>query len=129
MRSTAAIFQGQITDAQAFTTLLTVESLLFAGLGVALTLSTPQAHHRRTVLSPQAAGAWIASFITLVALSAVLMWTSVFAAPWPCDVRGAIVALVVLATIVGQAGLAWFIAIALGRRGTLPPRNDPPARN
>jgi uncharacterized membrane protein YhaH (DUF805 family) len=116
-----AIFRGPLSDAAAFSTLLTVESLLFAGMGVALTLSMPQAAIRDTPLKASALGKAIATFISLVALCALLMWTSVFAQPWPCDVRGAIVALVVLVTIVGEAGFAWVVAFALKPKSNVPP--------
>ena len=117
----ATIFEGQLTDATAFSTLLTVESLLFAGLGVALTLTGPQSAIRDVPLSASTLGKVIATFVTLVALAAVLMWTSVFADPFPCDLRGAIVALVVLATILGEAVFAWIIALALKPKGSVPP--------
>lgn len=102
--------------------MLTVESLLFAGMGVALTLSGPQPAIRDLALRPSTLGKVVATFITGVAVAAVLMWTSVFADPWPCDLRGTIVAVVVLAAVVGEAVFAWFVAVALRPKTGAPPK-------
>jgi hypothetical protein len=116
----AVIFSGPLSDAMVFSTLLTVESLLFAGLGVALTLSSPQAAIRNAKLDASTLGKVIAGFISLVAICAVLMWTGVFAEPWPSDLRGIVVALVILLTILGEAAFAWIVAFSLKPRSKLP---------
>jgi hypothetical protein len=106
----AKIFTGQLADPVAFTTLLTLESLLFAGMGVALTLSGAQSFTRNLAISPKALGLSFAALITAVGVGAILMWTSVFAEPWPCDFRGALVALIVLGTIGAEIAFAWILA-------------------
>lgn len=117
----AAIFSGPLTDATAFTTLLTVESLLFATLGVANTLVGESRRH--FLISPQQLGVWVAGLLSAVAVCAILMWTSVFGENWPCDARGAIVALVLLGAIVAQPVFAVMVALALRRKsGGLPTR-------
>jgi hypothetical protein len=85
--SKSVIFDGQLTDAAAFSTLLTVESLLFAALSAAAALAGPQSQLRNMVVSAKVLGWTVAALLSAVAVSAVLMWTSVFAQPWPCDAR------------------------------------------
>ena len=117
----SAIFSGPLTDATAFATLLTVESLLFATLGLANALVGES--RRDFMVSPQRLGAWVAALLSAVALCAVLMWTSVFGENWPCDARGAIVALVLLGAILAQPVFAVMVALALRRKsGGLPSR-------
>ena len=121
MRLGAIFAGGQFSDAAAFATLLTVENFLFAALGVALNLSSPQAQLRTMVVSAKTLGYAIAAFLTMIGLAAVLMWTSVFADPWPSDCRGAAVAILVLLTIVGEVVFAWIIALAINPKGSVPP--------
>ena len=97
-----AIFSGQGVDAAIFSVLLTVESLLFTVAGLVATLNVPLRAVRNTRITPSALGQMVALFITAVAGATVLMWTSVFDAPWPTDLRGKIVALVVLAATGGE---------------------------
>ena len=60
--------------------------------------------------------------MSLVAFAAILVWSSVFADPWPCNWRGAVVALVVLIAIVVEAAFAWILARGMRPKGTVPTR-------
>jgi hypothetical protein len=114
----AAIFSGDYTDAMALSTLLTVESLLFAALSVAVGLSGPTAAVRNLQISPRALGMIVAAALGFVALGGFLCWTGIFLDSWPCDIRGALVALIIAGAIIGQPIVAWVIARGLGRRAT-----------
>jgi hypothetical protein len=85
-----AIFEDSaaLSDADAFSTLLTVQSLLFAVLAAALTLSgAPKRQAGQEVVSPATLGRIAAGGLTLIGAAPVLMWTGVFLEPSNCDVR------------------------------------------
>jgi hypothetical protein len=95
-----------------------VESLLFAALSVAVSLSAPTAAIRNLKIEPRTLGSIAAAFLSIVALGAFLCWTGIFIDDWPCTWRGALVALIIAGAIIGQPIFAWVIARGLGRRAT-----------
>jgi hypothetical protein len=99
-------------------TLLTVESLLFASISVTVGLSAPGGSIRNLQISPRTLASWAAGFLGVVAVAAFLCWTGVFLDHWPDNWRGALVAFIIAAAIIGQPALAWVIARGIGRRAT-----------
>jgi hypothetical protein len=99
-------------------TLLTVESLLFAALSVAVSLSAPTSAIRNLRIEPRALGSIASTFLSVVALGAFLCWTGIFLDDWPSNWRGSLIAFITAAAIVGQPIFAWVIARGLGRRAT-----------
>jgi ABC-type uncharacterized transport system permease subunit len=114
----AALFSGGYSDAMALGTLLTVESLLFASISVAVGLSAPGGAIRNLQVSPRALATAAACFLGLVAVAAFLCWTGVFIDHWPANWRGALIAFIIAGAIIGQPVLAWIIARGIGQRAT-----------
>jgi hypothetical protein len=113
---TASSAASGFTDANALSSLLTVESLLFAAIGASISLSNTGTWVRDLPISARALGFFACGFLSLVAVGGVLSWTIIFGDHWPCDARRAIIALILLVAIVGQPILAWVIAKGLGRK-------------
>lgn len=96
--------------------LLTTESLLFAALTVAVTLSATSMFGQSTWGPP-----WVLAFIATVVLAvvasgAVLAWTDLFLARnWPNGSNARLEALALLVAIVGQPLVALVIAIGIWR--------------
>jgi hypothetical protein len=106
---------GQFTDANALTALLTVESLLFAALGLTAALATPGTRVRK-LPTARTLGFVVASFITLVAAGGMLAWSTIYLDHWPCDIRRSLIALVLGLAILGQPLLCWVLARGLGHK-------------
>lgn len=110
------MFGGEFTDANALSTLLTIEGLLFAALSAALGLSNPGSRIRDLPIPAHALGYLAATFLSLVAFGALMAWWSIFAVDWPCSFRGASIAGTIAFAIVGQPVLAWIVARGLRER-------------
>jgi hypothetical protein len=110
------MFGGQFTNANALASLLTVESLLFAALSLATSLSTPGTRVRDLPLPAPVLGLLAASFLTIVAFGAAMAWWSIFVVDWPRDFRGNAVAIALATAIVGQPAFAWAAARGLRAR-------------
>jgi hypothetical protein len=110
------MFGGDFTDANALASLLTVESLLFAALSVAVTLSNPGSRPRDLRVQPVTLGYLAVGFLGLVAFGAFMAWWSIFATDWPCSFRGSVIAGTLALAILGQPLFAWLIASGLRRK-------------
>ncbi|HET9197130.1 MAG TPA: hypothetical protein VFN92_02605 [Solirubrobacterales bacterium] len=110
------MFGGEFTDANALSALLTVESLLFATLSVAVSFSKPGSRIPNLPLAPQQLGYFAAGFISIIAFGALMAWWSIFTEPWPCEFRGSVIALAIGLAIIGQPIFAWAIARGLGAK-------------
>jgi len=108
------MFGGEFTDANALASLLTVESLLFAALSLAASLSVPG--KRVPAVSPQVLGFLAAGFLSIVAFGAAMAWWSIFAADWPNSFRSSAVAITLAIAILGQPVFAWGVAFGLRPR-------------
>ena len=104
------------SDANALSSLLTVESLLFAALALTGSLSAPSAGVRNLALKPKTLGYIVAGFISAVAFGALMAWTKIFLEPGSCDFRRNVIAFVLLIAIVGQPVLSWVLARGLGHK-------------
>lgn len=110
------MFGGEFTDANALSALLTVESLLFATLSVAVSFSKPGNRIPNLPVKPETLGHIAAAFISIIAFGALMAWWNIFVESWPCSFRGSVIALALGLAIVGQPLLAWAIARGLGAR-------------
>jgi hypothetical protein len=101
------------TNNDALIALLTVESLVFAALAVAVSFSIPG---NRVPDLP--APAWVighlaAGFVSVVAFGGLMAWWSIFAVCWPNGFRGAAIGVTLGLAIVGQPVFAWIFARGL----------------
>lgn len=107
------------TSANALTTLLTTESLLFAAFS--LSLSLPGSTAPREFLADRARvfGAAAALVLTVLAGGTVAAWVEVFAHPWIGHFGRCFPALTILVGALAQPTFAWvFVAsISRGPRG------------
>jgi hypothetical protein len=104
------MFGGEFTDANALSALLTVESLLFATLGVAVSFSEPGKRVPDLPVQPRTLGLLACGFLSVVAFGALMAWWNIFLDPWPCGFRDTVIACSIGAAIVGQPVFAWAIA-------------------
>jgi len=107
------MFGGEFTDANALASLLTVESLLFAALSIAASLSVPASRVRALPLPAQVLGLLAAGFLSIVAFGAAMAWWSIFAVDWPNSFRESTVAITLAIAILGQPVFAWGVACGL----------------
>src|SRR5256885_6415692 len=93
--------------AQALTLLVTMESLLFAGLNVGLALAIPVAGGRNiSRAGAHRLAAFALGALTIVAAGAILAWWQVFADAWPGSALRVIEAVAVLIGIAAQPVLS-----------------------
>lgn len=104
------------TPSNALTTLLTVESLLFAGIASATALSStttlpisPHAAARALVLG-------LSAVLTCVAVGAAFAWSRLFLDDWPQRIDDQVPALCLAVGIIAQPIVAWIVAYLLHRR-------------
>jgi hypothetical protein len=107
------------TPGNALATLLTVESLLFAALLGAVSLSSA----RVFAVSPRAAARTlargVAAVLTGVAVGAGFAWARIFIAEsWPARVDEQVPAIGIALGIVAQPVIAWTVVGLLYRRGS-----------
>jgi hypothetical protein len=111
----AGLVPAQISYGDALTVLLTVESLLLAVLGLAVTLGTPNG--RRVPDLPISAG-WIAA-VTVAAIAAAgvgsaVAWYQIFVRPgYPHGTPGQLIAWTLLVPIILEPGIAALLALGL----------------
>jgi hypothetical protein len=101
------------TDANALSSLLTVESLLFASLSVTVSISGRQRRVPDLPLKPSTLGYLAFALLSLVALGALMAWANIFLDPAPSSFRRWVIAAGLAAAIVAQPALAWAIARGL----------------
>ncbi len=104
------MFGGEFTDANALSALLTVESLLFATLGVAVSFSQPGQRVPNLPVKPQTLGLLACGFLSVVAFGAFMAWWNIFTNPWPCGFRSMVISCAIGIAIVGQPIFAWAFA-------------------
>ena len=111
------------TSANAISTLLTTESLLFAVF--ALALSFPSSPLARTAVSGRQIVFWAAALVTLVASGAAVAWLNLFLAHWPARFGTWFPAVAIAGGIIAQPGFVWVFVIKLSHKPT-PGRTDQP---
>ena len=103
------------TPSNALSTLLVVESLLFAGIAMATSLVSAQA----LAVSPQAAARalvlGLCGVLTLVAVGAGFAWGRIFLTIWPQRIDEQVPAICVAVGIAAQPIVAWFVVRLLYR--------------
>jgi hypothetical protein len=112
----AASGASAFTTSNALTTLLTVESLLFAGLAAATSLSSSSG----LAVSPQSAARvlalGVALVLTAVAVGAGCAWARLFAHAWPSRLDEQIPLVCLLLGITAQPVVAWTAVRLIYRR-------------
>lgn len=105
-----------IAPGAALGTLLTVESLLFAGVAAATSLSSGTA----LAVSPQSAARRLALSVTVVlttvAVGAGFAWSRLFVGAWPSRLDEQIPAICLAVGIAAQPVIAWSVVRLLHRR-------------
>jgi hypothetical protein len=101
---------------QLLSILLTTESLLFAGLTVAITLAGATPFGRQIAVLPVALACAATLILGVVAAAAVLSWTDLFAGSnWPKGHSRRVEAIALLSAIVTQPAIALSIAVGIWR--------------
>jgi hypothetical protein len=93
--------------------LLTVETLAFAALAVAVSFSIPTNRIPNLKLSLPTFGKLAASFVTVVAFGGCVAWLGLFHKQWPYGFYNAVISSVLGISIVVQPVFAWIVALAL----------------
>jgi hypothetical protein len=105
-----------LAPANALSTLLTVESLLFAGMAASASLGATASY----AVSPRAAAAKLALAVTCVlttiAIGACFAWARVFLVAWPSRIDEQVPAICLRIGIVAQPFVAWTIVRLSYRR-------------
>lgn len=103
------------TPSAALTTLLTVESLLFAGVAGAVAVSSTPG----LAVSPRAAGQRLAlgaaAVLTAVAVGASFAWARIFVVDWPSRLDEQIPAACLAVGVAAQPVVAWIMVRLLHR--------------
>lgn len=104
------------TPSNALTTLLVVESLLFAGFATSLSLTSMAT----LAISPQRAARGLAlgvcGVVTIVAVGAASAWARIFLETWPPRIDDQIPAICIAIGILAQPIVAWIVVRLLYRR-------------
>jgi hypothetical protein len=108
---------GDYTFTAALTTLLSLESLLFAAFTLATNMTSPVAGlRRRWPLPPKVIVGSAVVLLTVVAFGAVMAWIEVFVrSGWPERFAGGAIAVAVVSAAVFQPILATLLALSLRR--------------
>ncbi|MCZ9633414.1 hypothetical protein [Rhodococcus sp. BH5] len=106
-----------MTDAQALSTFLTVESFMLAVLSLTATIAAPG---RRRVsalpVKPTQLAFGVAGVVTVLAVGAVLSWGGIYVGGSWRPVREVILAAILLFAVVAQPVIAGLMAIGLRSR-------------
>lgn len=118
MYSAAVASSEAFTATNALTTLLTVESLLFAGVAAAASLSTATSFpvSPRAALRSLAFG--VSLVLTTVAIGAAFAWARLFLHDWPARVDEQVPLICLAIGIAAQPVVAWTFVRLLFRRRT-----------
>jgi hypothetical protein len=100
------------TSADALRTLLTTESLVFAVFTSAVGLAAATPFGQRFLVSPRRLAFAAASFLTILAIGALVSWFDVFWGDWPGGATNFSV-LCILVGIVAQPVFAWIVAASV----------------
>ena len=99
------------TSVNAFTALLTTESLLFTAFNVALSLATPiEGGRPRLLVRPRILAFWAFVLLLVVGCGAVLAWIDVFASDLPSNLLKLLPIIILLVGCVAQPIFALVIA-------------------
>ena len=109
------------TSSNALTTLLTVKSLLFSGLAVALTLVAASNLALRARREARLLAAGAATLHSLIAVGAASAWVSLFLGYWPDRLADQIPIACLAAGIVAQPLIGWIVCWLLLRRPPVDP--------
>lgn len=100
----------------ALSTLLTVESFLFASLSLGTSLAGGTPYGRVHLVPPRVLGAIATAILVLLAVGALGSWFDLFTGSgWPSDTAGVLWAISLLIGIVTQPCIAVVIAVGLWR--------------
>lgn len=106
------------TSANALTTLLTTESLLFAVFALTLSLGTTPSARVALTSSGRRLGVCAATFLTFLAAGAAVAWGDLFLTAWPDRFAQWFPAVAIAAGVVAQPAFAWLFVVNLFRRPT-----------
>lgn len=103
--------EAAFTSTNALSTLLTVESFLFAVINVAIGASALTPMGNRVLQRPRRFAFWAASLLTVVAAGAAVAWWDLFVdGEWPDRFGGWGPVVVIAAAILAQPTLTWWLA-------------------
>ncbi len=97
----------------ALVALLTVETLAFAALAVAVSFSIPTNRVPNLLVSLSTIGLLAAGFVTLVAFGGCVAWMGLFHKHWPHGFYNGVVSGVLAISILAQPAFAWIVALGL----------------
>lgn len=101
----------------ALTTLLTMEGLLFAALGLAATFSSVGGRRlRKLPVSVEVLGAAAISVLTMVAIGALTAWSKIFLRTFPYEWHDIVIAFTLLVAILAQPLIAVLLGLGLRTR-------------
>jgi len=109
----SAVGSAEFRYTDALVALLTVETLAFSALAVAVSFSIPSNRIPNLPVKLTTFGALGAAFVTLVAVGAGMAWLGLFRKDWPYGFYNAVISTVLALAIVGQPVFAWMIAAGL----------------
>lgn len=106
-----------MTDAQALSTLLTVESFMLAVLGLIANLAAPgRTRVANLPIRPSQLALMVASGVGVLALGAVLCWAGIYVGGSWLPIREIIIASVLLTAVLFQPALAVLMALGMTSR-------------
>jgi len=97
----------------ALVALLTLETLAFAALAVAVSFSIPTNRVPDLVVKLPTFGFLAAGFVTLVAFGACVAWMGLFHQDWPHGFYNGVITVVLAVAILAQPVFAWIVAFGL----------------
>lgn len=104
---------AELSPTDALVLLVTIETLLFAALGIVLTLNETRGRVPDLPLRPRQLGFAATGVVTAVALGALVAWANLFTSPWPHNFTRGAEAAATLVGIVVQPLASWVIAMGL----------------
>jgi hypothetical protein len=108
------VVAGDFTLVNALSTLLTTESLMFASFALAVNLTAPSRGVRDWLIPPKVLAGAAVFTLAFVAFGAGVAWHGIFVVGgFPSAAPEQIIALAIIAAIVMQPLLAFFLALGL----------------
>jgi hypothetical protein len=101
------------TSAEAMTTLLTVESLMFAAFSVAIALSSARGAPRRLLPQARSLGGQVAGVLTVLGVGAGVAWLDIFARHGSLTLARGVPAVCIALGIIAQPVFAWRLVATL----------------
>lgn len=109
----SAVGSADFRYTDALVALLTVETLAFSALVVAVSFSIPSNRIPNLPVKLTTFGILGAGFVTVVAVGAGTSWLGLFHKDWPDGFYNAVISSALALAIVGQPVFAWMIAAGL----------------